>query len=122
MFFPSVKLEGVELSVIDNVRPRHIVPIHHRMDTPEFPIPVPIAINEKDLVATDLSHGMPHAGADPKDYRREIHAMFNAHWYPTPQPPLRRILSLEPQFRDLGSELLIIEAGKPYYFGADLQT
>jgi L-ascorbate metabolism protein UlaG (beta-lactamase superfamily) len=122
MFFPSVKLEGVELSVIDNVRPRHLVPIHHRMETPDFPIPVPTAINEDELVATDLGHGMPHPGADPKEYRREIHAMFNAHWYPTPRPPLQRIVSLEPQFRELGCELLIIEAGKPHQLVAEGRT
>ena len=122
MFFPSVKLEGVEVTVIDNVRPRHIVPIHHRMDTPDFPIPAPTAIHESDLVATDLGAGGPRAGADPKDYRREFHAMLNAHWYPTPRPPLQRIVSLEPQFRDLGSNLLILEAGKPYHFDVDRAT
>ena len=116
MFFPSVKLEGVELTVVDNVRPRHIVPVHHRVDTANFPIPAPTAIDEGTLVSTDLGRGQPRPGADPKDYRREFHAMANAHWYPTPRPPLQRIAGLEPQFRELGSELLVLEAGRPYPF------
>jgi hypothetical protein len=114
MFFPAVKLEGVEITVIDNVRPRFLVPIHHRVDAPDFPIPAPASIREDELVATDLAHGMPKPGADPRDYRREIHAMFNAHWYPTPRPPLRRVHALEQQIQQLGTEMLVLDAGQPH--------
>ena len=35
--------------------------------------------------------------------------------YPTPDPPLERLQSLEPQFEQLGARLLVLDAGRPHY-------
>jgi len=112
MFFPAVKLEGVELTVIDAVRPRFIVPIHYRADTPGFP--VPLDISQDQLTALDLDYGSPRSGTDLDTYRREFRALMDAHWYPTGRKPLERLAELAEAFEDIGSKLLIVEAGTPH--------
>lgn len=111
LFFPGVKLEGIELTVVDNLRPRFVVPIHHRIDEPGFPIPLDVEPETFD--AADPKTGMPQPGADPAAFRREIHRLMQGHWYPTPDPPLERLQSLEPQFEQLGARLLVLDAGRP---------
>lgn len=111
MFFPGIKLQGFELTVIDAIRPKCVVPMHHRSETPDFPIP--LHISQADLKVADLASGAPVPGADPIRWRDEVVAMMKAHWYPTPNPPLARFESVVPGIEDLGSRVLIVEAGQP---------
>jgi L-ascorbate metabolism protein UlaG (beta-lactamase superfamily) len=112
MFFPLVKLGGLELTMVDTIRPRYVVPIHYRLDTPEFPIP--LHTEGLDLKAIDLAAGRPVPGADAAAWRDETHALMDAHWYPTPDPPLERIESIGPELEELGSKVLVLEAGAPH--------
>ena len=113
LFFPGVKLEGIELTVVDNLRPRFVVSIHHRIHEPGFPIPLDVEPETFD--AADPKTGMPQPGADPAAFRREIHRLMQGHWYPTPDPPLERLQSLEPQFEQLGARLLVLDAWRPRF-------
>jgi L-ascorbate metabolism protein UlaG (beta-lactamase superfamily) len=110
LFLPTVKLEGVELTLVDAIRPRVVVPIHHRVAAPDFPIP--LEITDDELTATSLAHGSPFAGADPAAFRRDVHRMMRAHWYPTPDPSLERFRSLAPAFAELGARSMVVDAGK----------
>jgi L-ascorbate metabolism protein UlaG (beta-lactamase superfamily) len=112
LFLPLATVEGAEVSVVDNVRPRYVVPIHYRVQGREFPIP--LDISEHALATTDLSRGRPRAWADPAVYRREVQAMIAAHWYPTPPRPLERVEQLAPRFEELGAQMLVLEAGRPH--------
>jgi L-ascorbate metabolism protein UlaG (beta-lactamase superfamily) len=112
LFLPTVKLQGLEQTLVDAIRPRVIVPIHYRVDSPGFPIP--LDVTDDELTTTTLATGWPRAGSDPDDFRRDIRRMIRGHWYPTSDPPLARIRSLEGAFRDLGAKLLVLEAGKEH--------
>lgn len=112
LFFPGVKLEGVELTVVDNLRPRFVVPIHHRVDAADFP--VPLDVDPDEFEAASPKTGMPMPGADPVAFRREIHRLMQGHWYPTPDPPLERLQHLEPELGKLGARLLVLDAGHPH--------
>jgi L-ascorbate metabolism protein UlaG (beta-lactamase superfamily) len=112
LFFPTIKLEGLELTIVDAIRPRFVVPIHYRVNQPGFPIPLEVTNDE--LTSTTLASGWPEPGSEPAAFRRDIHRMMRGHWYPTPDPPLARIRSLEDALRELGAELLVLEAGTPF--------
>jgi len=112
MFLPMATLEGAELTVVDNVRPRRVIPIHYRLATLDFPIPLKIA--ELRLATTDLARGRPRSWVHPDVYRREIHAMMAAHWYPTPSRPLDRIREITPLLEENGAEVLVLQAGYPH--------
>ena len=114
MLFPGVKLEGVEMTILDAIRPRFLVPIHHRIDTPDFPIPLDLP---EDLVleTTDTRKGAIVPGADPDVYRDEVRMVQAAHWYPTPLPPLERLTGLAPEIEHaFGTRLLVLDAGVPH--------
>jgi L-ascorbate metabolism protein UlaG (beta-lactamase superfamily) len=112
MFMPIVKLEGIELSLIRSVQPRYVVPVHYRVNTPEYP--VPLSVSAADVPTTNIGFGGPRAGADPDIYRMHLQRKIAGHWIPTSDPPLDRIQSLESRIRRAGSELLLVEAGRTY--------
>jgi L-ascorbate metabolism protein UlaG (beta-lactamase superfamily) len=112
LFLPTATLEGAELSVVDNVRPRFVIPIHYRVDTPDFPIP--LEVESSALTTTDLFRGLPRPWAPNDVYRRELHALMETGWYPTPERPLERMAEIEGDLAELGAQLLVLEAGKPY--------
>ena len=116
LFFPTVKLQGIELTIVEAIQPRVIVPMHYRVASPDFPIP--LDVTDEELTTTTLATGWPRAGSDPEDFRRDIHRMMRGHWYPTPDPPLARIESLEAELRGLGAQLLVLEAGKAHVIDA----
>lgn len=114
LFFPGVKLKGAELTLLDAVRPRYIVPIHHRIDTPDFPIPLELP-EDLLLQTTDTLKGDIRPGADPDVYRDEVRLVQAAHWYPTTMPPLEPLSTLASQIEaEFGSQLLILDAGVPH--------
>ena len=43
---------------------------------------------------------------------------MRGHWYPTPDPPLDRIRSIEPELGELGARLLVLEAGTEHAIDA----
>jgi L-ascorbate metabolism protein UlaG (beta-lactamase superfamily) len=112
MFFPLVKLGGIEITIVDTIRPRYIVPIHYRLDTPNFPIP--LHTEGLELTAIDLGAGRPYPGVGAAAWRDETHVLMEAHWYPTPIPPLERIEGITSELEELGSKVLILEAGEPH--------
>ncbi len=112
MFMPIVKLEGIEMSLVRSVQPRFVVPIHYRVNTPGYP--VPLEVSAEDVPTTNIGFGGPRAGADPDVYRMHLQRKIRGHWIPTPDPPLRRIQGLREQISRAGSELLLIEAGRTY--------
>lgn len=112
MFIPISKLEGIELSLVRSVQPRYVIPIHYRVDTPEFPIPISVTADQ--VPTTNIGKGGPRPGVDPEVYRADLQRKIRGHWFPTPLPPLDRIRRLEPQIRRLGTGLLLMEAGRPY--------
>ena len=116
LFFPTVKLGGLEITIVDAIRPRVIVPIHYRATSPGFPIP--LEVGDDELTTTTLATGWPRAGSEPEAFRRDIHRMMRGHWYPTPDPPLDRIRSIEPQLGELGARLLVLEAGAEHAIDA----
>lgn len=112
MIFPSVKLEGLEETILDAIRPRYLLPIHYRLDTPDFPLPLTITADE--LRTTDLSKGLPRNGADLGQWRDDIHAMMAGSWYPTRIPGLARVEEIADGLAAFGTELLLTTAGKPH--------
>jgi L-ascorbate metabolism protein UlaG (beta-lactamase superfamily) len=112
LFLPTASIEGVELSLVDNVRPRFVIPIHHRPANAKFPITVEIP--EAKLTTTDLQRGRPRAWASPDVYRRELGAMMEAHWYPSSPRALERVRDIAPELLELGAEVLVLEAGVPH--------
>jgi L-ascorbate metabolism protein UlaG (beta-lactamase superfamily) len=116
MLLPLATLAGAELSAIDNVRPRHVIPIGYRTDDPDFPIPLEIAA--ESITSTDLNTGRPRPWADQSAYRREIHAMMRAHWYRSPAAPLERMETLKASVAELGAEVVVLTAGQPHEIAA----
>jgi L-ascorbate metabolism protein UlaG (beta-lactamase superfamily) len=116
LFFPTVKLQGLEITIVDAIRPRCIVPIHYRAASAGFPIP--LDVSDEELTTTTLATGWPRAGTEPEAFGLDIHRMMRGHWYPTPDPPLDRIRSLEPALGELGARLLVLEAGTEYLIDA----
>jgi L-ascorbate metabolism protein UlaG (beta-lactamase superfamily) len=115
MLFPLAKLEGFELTMAETVAPRHIVPLHYRVDTPDFPIP--LHVSQDELATTNIGKGGPGPGADPDAYRADLQRKIRGHWFPTPIPPLDRIRSLAGALRERSAELLILDAGHRHELG-----
>lgn len=111
MLFPSVMLEGVEMTVLNAIRPRYIVPIHHRSDEPGFPIPLEVDLSS--ITAVDPVRGLPRAGASPKAFRRDRERLHAGHWYASADSDLTRLRSLAPALAEIGCEILIATAGVP---------
>lgn len=111
MLFPSIKLKGIEQTVLDNIRPRCIIPIHYYLDEPDFPLTM--AMGPDDVVATDFATGDPMPGAAPEAYRSEIVDLIEAHWYPTPLDPLAEFAALERELPE-DIELRVVTAGRPH--------
>jgi L-ascorbate metabolism protein UlaG (beta-lactamase superfamily) len=120
MFFPGVKLQGFELTIIDAIRPRCVVPIHYRSGAPGFPIP--LGVSQADLEVCDLASGAPVPGTDAVVWRDEVVTMIDAHWYPTPDPPLARLESLTPAIEALGTRVVVIDAGQRVALSALLRS
>jgi L-ascorbate metabolism protein UlaG (beta-lactamase superfamily) len=120
MFMPIVKLQGIEMSLIRSVQPEYVVPIHYRVNTPGYP--VPLEVSAEDVPTTNLGFGGPRAGADPDVYRAHLQRKIRGHWIPTPDPPLDRIQALREQISRAGSELLMVEAGRTYELPANAPT
>ena len=116
MFFPVGKLAGLEVTIVDAIRPRRIVPIHYRLKTPEFPIP--LHITEAELEYNNLTGAKPRPGTPGDAWGPETHRMMDAHWYPTPDPPLERFESVAPELEALGARITIVQAGVPYQLEA----
>jgi L-ascorbate metabolism protein UlaG (beta-lactamase superfamily) len=116
LFLPLVGLEGVEISLIDRIRPRYVVPIHYRLATPDFPIPLDAAVADLEPRAVDRASGRPLPGAAPDAYRREVQELMAGHWYPSPSPddPLARLRAIEPTFVELGAEVMVLDPGRPW--------
>ena len=110
MLFPSIMLEGVELTVLDNIRPRVIVPIHHRPDDASFPIPLEFDPAHAEVV--DPERGLPRPGVSPEAFAQARAAMHRGHWYASVDPSLTRLHSLEPALREIGCELVLPNAGE----------
>jgi hypothetical protein len=102
------------LTIIDTLRPKIIVPIHYRLPVQSFPIP--LEITQADLRYTDINSGAPVGpGADFGLWKSELNALMRAHFYPTPpDPALERLYGLAAEFRALGAELKIADAGVEY--------
>jgi L-ascorbate metabolism protein UlaG (beta-lactamase superfamily) len=117
MFLPVPKLQGLELTMIDAIRPKCLIPIHYRTSAPDFPIP--LHISQDDLELADIHSAVPKPGADPVAWRREMTAMMEAHFYPTtPEPPLQRLESITPALEALGARVAVLEAGRAYDLNA----
>jgi hypothetical protein len=112
MFFPVGKLQGLEMTIVDAIRPRRIVPIHYRLATPDFPIP--LHITQEELEYNDISSAKPKPCTPGDAWGPETHKMMEGHWYPTPSPPLERFESIIGDLEQLGTQVSILEAGKAY--------
>jgi L-ascorbate metabolism protein UlaG (beta-lactamase superfamily) len=106
MLFPIGKLAGLELTIVEAIRPRRIVPIHCRRATSDFSILLHLT---QDATGAKPKSGTPGDASGP-----EAHRMMEAHPYATPDPPLGRFESITPELERLGAEITILQAGKPY--------
>ncbi len=119
MLYPSIKLKGVEQTVLDNIQPRCVIPIHYYLDEPDFPLRM--TMGPGDVTATDFATGDPMPGAAPEAYRSEIVDLIEAHWYPTPLDPVKEFEQLEQTLPE-GIDLLVVEGGKPHRLPAAVTT
>ncbi len=108
LLLPVGPLGGVELSLVEAVRPRLVVPIHYRPAGSVVPGP-----DAGDYPAVDLGTGYPTPEADPSRYRREYRSLINLRWYPSPPQPTARIEGLKDELAALGSQLIVADAGAP---------
>jgi L-ascorbate metabolism protein UlaG (beta-lactamase superfamily) len=111
LFLPTVKVDGLELTVIDNIRPRYVIPIHYRSDTPDFPIP--LNISQDAVTSVEFFTGNPLPSAENTVYEREIYSMVKAHWYPTTAWPMEHIAAIEDKIQGL-AVMLVLDAGRRY--------
>jgi L-ascorbate metabolism protein UlaG (beta-lactamase superfamily) len=107
MLLPVGPLAGVELSIVDAVRPRTVMPIHYRPEGSSAASPDPAA-----YPAVDLATGYPTPDADPEDYRLQYRALIDLRWYPSPDWPTARVENLESELAELGATLLLTEQGE----------
>jgi L-ascorbate metabolism protein UlaG (beta-lactamase superfamily) len=112
MLVPVGPLAGVELSIVDAVRPRAVMPIHHRPEGSAAASPAPA-----DYPAVDLSTGYPAPDADPDDYRAQYRALIELRWYPSPDRPTARVRSLESELAELGATVLLPAVGEAVTVG-----
>jgi L-ascorbate metabolism protein UlaG (beta-lactamase superfamily) len=102
MLLPVGPLAGVELSIVEAVRPRAVVPIHYRPQGEAGP-----NVDPAEYSAVDLDNGYPTPEADPDDYRAQIRKLIDLRWYPSPKQPTERIAGLRGSLEELGTELVV---------------
>ncbi|MFD1505044.1 MBL fold metallo-hydrolase [Georgenia yuyongxinii] len=101
LFFPVPKFTGMEIAVVDMLRPRVVIPIHHRPDEPDFPIPL------------EVPEGFDPFPSDFEEFRDAKQVIMHGHWYGGDDRPLERMEELRPRFEALGASIEILRAGKP---------
>jgi L-ascorbate metabolism protein UlaG (beta-lactamase superfamily) len=102
LFMPLPKFVGQETSLIELLRPRYIVPIHYRVFTENFPVPY------------DVPEGIEVSSKDWEEFRRNHVILMGSHWYPSPDDPPAYLESLRPGWEELGTKLIVLEAGTPF--------
>src|SRR5690606_26344068 len=68
-FMPLPKFVGQEISLIEMLRPRYIIPIHYRVFTDTFPVPY------------DVPEGIEASSKDWEEFRRNHVILMASHWY-----------------------------------------
>lgn len=101
-FMPLPKFIGQEMSLIEMLRPRYIVPIHYRLFTETFPVPY------------NVPAGIDMSSKNWEEFRRNHVILMGSHWYPSPEDPIGYMESLREGWKELGSTLLVLEAGTPH--------
>ncbi len=111
MCYPVGKTSSIETEVVDLIRPRWLVPIHHRLDEPGFPIP--FDVDASTLTAANPKTGARLPGAADDAYVREMTMLMRNHWYPTPEDPLALIADIQQRLGDRAT-FVTLTAGKRY--------
>jgi L-ascorbate metabolism protein UlaG (beta-lactamase superfamily) len=107
MLLPVGPLGGLELSIVDAVRPRAVMPVHYRPsgDAGDWP-------SAEDYPAVDLGTGYPTPDADAEEYRTQYRSLIDLRWYPSPEAPFERLEGLRDELEELGATLVIPQAGE----------
>jgi L-ascorbate metabolism protein UlaG (beta-lactamase superfamily) len=107
LLLPVGPLAGVELSLVDAVRPRAVMPIHYRPDGSSGP-----DLDAAACPAVDLGTGYPTPEADPDEYRTQVRALIDQRWYPSPAAPTERVVGLKDELAALGASLVVPAVGE----------
>jgi hypothetical protein len=111
MFLPIGKLDGMEGRMIHLVQPKYVIPIHYRLATPDWP--VPLTVHEEEIVHASWISGHPLPGVAWDDYVRDRSKLIVGHWYPTPRDPEAFLRSLKQEIGDISS-IVMLHAGRTY--------
>lgn len=113
LFLPIGKLNGAEGRMVKLVQPKYVIPIHYRLDTPDWPIP--LTVKEKDIHYVNWRDGQPAPGVtfDDTGFWNDIPKLINGRWYPTPRDPMGFLRDLHAEIGDI-AQIVLLQAGRTY--------
>ncbi len=113
LFLPIGKLDGAEGRMVQLVRPKYVIPIHYRLNTPDWPMP--LTVREEDIHYINWRNGQPAPGVtfDDEGFWRDIPKLINGSWYPTLVDPMRFMHDLKAEIGDT-AEIVQLHAGRSY--------
>jgi L-ascorbate metabolism protein UlaG (beta-lactamase superfamily) len=113
LFLPIGKLRGAEGQMVKLVRPRYVIPIHYRLNTPDWPIPLTVSEDEVHYVNWRNGDPLPGATWHSDHYWRDVSKLMEGHWYPAPPDPEGFLRDLKAEIGDV-AEIVKLDAGRAY--------
>lgn len=113
LFLPIGKLNGEEARLIEFVRPEYVIPIHYRLDTADWPIPLDVSEDELQYASWITGHPLPGVSWNNRDYLYDISKLIKGHWYPTPRDPKSFLENLKLEVADT-AKIVMLQAGREH--------
>jgi L-ascorbate metabolism protein UlaG (beta-lactamase superfamily) len=113
LFLPIGKLNGEEAQMVKLVQPRYIIPVHYRLDTADWPIPLNVREDEIRYASWITGHPLSGVSWHSADYLADVSKLIKGHWYPTPRDPKSFLKSLKSEIGNT-AEILMLHAGREY--------
>lgn len=113
LFLPIGKLNGKEARLVDLVRPKYVIPMHYRLDTGDWPIPLDVNENELRYASWITGHPLPGVNWNDRDYLHDVSKLIKGHWYPTPRDPRGFLENLKLEVADT-AKIVMLHAGREH--------
>lgn len=113
LLLPIGKLEGQEAELIDLVAPRFVIPIHYRLDVPDWPHEWVVSEEEIRYAQWESGHPKPGVRGDDPRYLGDVERLIRGHWYPSPRDPLGFLRGLKRRTGDIAT-IVLLNAGREH--------
>ncbi len=113
LFLPIGKLGGAEARMVELIRPQYLVPIHYRLETVDWPIPLTVSQQDVQYASWHTGHPVPGVTDHDARYWHDISKMIQGGWYPTVPDPEGFIKALKAEI-GTAVEILVLQPGRAY--------